>query len=954
MRSRRFPLVLLPLLLAGACTERSDPAAPQSVVFSSAIEPCALAMTDTEAAAEIERLFAEISSLRSDGSINQGQANALEHRLENVERSLVATQYCPARSQLASLREQLENFVRDGVIEADEAAPLIEIVNRLLNDIPPELVVDPALSPAAATIPGPEGGAPRPLARFENSEGRGVDFVENELYIHTADAAELQGILGRWSGELLLTLDFNTVGVPGITPIHLVRVNPGGVETEGVAERWGRSAGLAGENRLSSDAALELLAVALEETTERGLSVGVNFVLGTGGYAQRTTGEAESAAHTDGLPYTPDAFQWPYMNRGSPQNIGTAEAWRVMEAMGRFDNRIRIGVADGGFRPNEDFPAAWEILPVNGLRVPNPDPGNCGAAAPTPRCTWHGTHVVMAAMAAPDNDFGAAGPAGPVGDLVMLQSPAPDFMAVMGYLLEAIPASLASGPRIVNISATASVPTEMCLLVVAGVPACEALHATAEGFRAAGLLVFGSAGNRGRNVDETKRFGFWPFEFVEEAELIIPCELTSVICVGGLAWNATTRHPDSNWGSHHGSPNTVDIFGPFQVWSVNDAEDADEAHASPDPLAGIVHGTSFASPYVAGVAALIWASNPAYGADQVAQVLLGTAHTASGDPQVRRWVNALGAVQEAVGGKTPPWVRIIDPPDASAYPRGSQAVPLAAEVEDLEGDPVSVTWHSDRDGHFASGTDSRSFGLSFGTHSITAVASNGTFSTTSAPVTVEIENEPPVVEIVQPMPNTTWCFGQTIRFQAVGSDPNNWPTFSLPESAYWWRSDRGGLDLEGPSSVEHAFPSTGADQEEYLVQVRVTDSQSWMTHTGINITLRECEGGPLPAPTILQPTEDLHLDFDFMAEDGSGYADIVLMGEAVGPDGLPLPDEALTWTTNQQWIQDPILGAGATTTVRLHSDICQGTEHIVRLRAEMDGIIVYANEFRRIFVGTVC
>jgi serine protease len=953
MRSRLVLLALLSASAVSACSERSDPVAPSPASLSTAMERCELALSDADAAIEIQRLFAEIASLESDGALNGGQAGALRTRLGSAQESLSAAQYCPARAQLGSLREQLEDFVRDGVLEDEEARPLVEIVNGLLNDVPPELSVDDALSPAAATIPGLDDGAPRPLARFENADGRPVDFVENELYVRTADAAELQGFLDRWNGQVLMTLDFATIGVAGVTPIHLVRLDASGADTEGLAEAWGRSAGLAGENRISSEAARSLLAAALEEAVERGLTVGVNFVMGTGGFSDRTTAEAAGADPTDGLPYTPDSFRWPYMNRGGPQDIGTAEAWRVMEAMGRFENRVLIGVADGGFRPNADFPDDSKIVPSNGLRVPNPDPDHCGGEGPTPSCTWHGTHVVMAAMAEADNEFGAAGPAGPVGDLVMLQSPSPDFFAVMGYLLDAVPSALGSGPRIVNISAGSSVPTEMCLLLVAGVPACETLHAMAEAFRAAGILVVSSAGNQGRDVDQTKRFGFWPFEFVEEAELVIPCELTSVICVGGLSWDATTRHPQSNWGSDFGSPNTVDIFGPFQVWSVGDAEAADEANDHPDSRAGIVQGTSFASPYVAGVAALIWASNPAYDANQVAQVLLSTAHTGSGGSRVGRWVNALGAVRQAVGGKTPPWVRIIDPADGSVYPRGTAAVPLLAEVEDLEGDPVFVTWHSDRDGQFATGIDSRTFGLSLGTHSITAVASNGTLSTTSAPVTVQIFNEAPVVEIVRPLSSTAWCFGQPIRFEAEGSDPNNWPTFGLPESAYAWRSVPEALEGTG-STLEFAFPSTGAGLEFYDVRVTVTDGQGAMGHDRVSIRLRECEDGPLPLPTILQPATDLELEFDGRDEGGLWYKDVDLVGEAFGPDGAPLPDEALTWITDQGRIQDSILGTGAALTVRLYSDICQGTEHRIRLRAEIDGGYVYADELRRIFIGTIC
>ena len=59
------------------------------------------------------------------------------------------------------------------------------------------------------------------------------------------------------------------------------------------------------------------------------------------------------------------------MSRGSAQDIGTAEAWRVLDARGRLTARVRIGVADGGFRPNADFPATALVFPGAGVRIPN-------------------------------------------------------------------------------------------------------------------------------------------------------------------------------------------------------------------------------------------------------------------------------------------------------------------------------------------------------------------------------------------------------------------------------------------------------------------------------------------------------------------------------------------------------------------------------------------------------
>jgi serine protease len=956
----RFRTLVSLLVLAPAATacldERNAPLSPTTESAASIVrtdtERCAMSASDAEVRAELEALLAEVGKLEASGALNAGQARALTNHLRNALADLERGQHCPARAQLEAFRRQLESFVRSRALEAAQARPLIRTVNDLLNDRV-ELRVDGAAAPVAPSIAGLGGGAPRPLARFVNADGRAADFVENELYLMTDDGAALQSFLGRWNGSVLATLDFRSVGVSGTPPVHLVRVDASRASTNGLAERWARSAGLSGENVVSSEAALRLLAAALEETVERGLTVGVNFLLESADFAERTTTDAASAV--SGAGYTPNAFAWPYMSRGSAQDIGTAEAWRVLDAMGRFTNRVHIGVADGGFRPNADFPAARRIVPTGGLRIPNPDPGNCGSSGPpTPTCVWHGTHVVMAGMARADNAFGAAGPASPVADLVMLQSPSADFFAVMDYILTSVPSALSTGPRIINISASTSLPTELCLLAIVGLPVCEALHAVAAGFRAAGILVVAAAGNQGRDVDETKRFGIWPFEFTEEAELTIPCELTTVLCVGGLDWDATRKHPNSNWGSNTGSPNTVRMFGPFDVWSVADAVAADEASAAPDARAGLISGTSFATPYVAGVAALVWAANPALGAGGVESILLSTAHTASGDRRVPRWVNALAAVQRAVGGDTPPWIRIVGPADGSRHPRGRVMVELAADVEDLEGDAITVRWESSQDGFLGTGAILRRNDLSFGAHRITATATARGLSASDA-IDIDIFNEPPTVEIVAPSLFDPFCVGQPVAFSANVTDLNNPPSFTLPDGSISWHIGTGGPAFATGREATRAFDAPG----DYRFEVRAVDDGGLSALRWSRLIIRDCAGLP-PTALILEPDRDIPLNdpagvFDgFDAASGLWYKDVRLRGSASDPEDGALTGASLVWSrevTSGTW---STLGTGGDLTVRLFSESCFGQEHTIRLVATDSDGNPSAPALRRITIWTLC
>jgi serine protease len=964
MRRCVMTLPLLLTLLATGCRDQLAPLAPTDAPHADRVDlaGCGLNYTNAEVRTRLDALIAQVDALEAAKKLNSGQARALRNHLDNAWRQLGRGEHCAARAQLEAFRSQMQNLVGAGILRGADAQPLIDGINELLEDVPPELIVDASVQPAVPTVPGLDAGAPaRPVARFVNSMGRRVDFVANELYLMTSDPAELNGFLGRWNGAVLRTIDFGTLGVTGVAPVYLVRIDPSAADTEGMEERWAKSGGLTGENRVSSDAAVKLLAAALEEAAGRGLKVGINFLLENTAIPDRTTAEALSATGTlpPGPPaYSPNAFDWPYMNRGSPQNIGTAEAWRVLDAMGRLGTRVRIGVADGGFRPNADFPAGWSIQPgPTALRVPNPDPGNCGSDAPTPACTWHGTHVAMAAMGVADNDFGAAGPAGPVGDLLMLQSPAVDFFAVIDYIVSSIPSAIAERPRIINISASTALPTELCLLVLVGVPACETLHGVAMGFRAAGILVFAAAGNQGRNVDETKRFGFWPFQFTEEAELIIPCELSTVLCVGGLNWNATTKHANSNWGSAVGSPNTVRIFGPFHVWSVADAVAADEINPTPDRGAGIVQGTSFATPYVAGVAALIWAANPGLSANQVEQILLGNAHTGSGDPRVPRWVNALGAVRQAVGGNTPPFIRITTPAHGSSHPRGRMAVNFAAFAEDLEGDPLTIRWFSDRQGLIGTGPTLSRFDLDFGTHVITATANDGSFTTTSSSVQIEIFNEPPVVSILTPSAAvTTVCVGQDVTFAATATDLNNPPSFTVPDENFSWKIGVSGPVFATGRVVTRSFDGPPNYRHVYVTAV---DEGGLSASRGVRVDTRDC-AGQAPTATITYPAADTpayHDDWSYDGVDeatGLWYKDVTLRGTATDPEDGVLTGEALEWSLQLFGEITAELGTGNEITVRLSSTACEGAWHTIYLRARDSDGNWSTPDARQIFTWTLC
>ncbi|MEO0812943.1 MAG: S8/S53 family peptidase, partial [Myxococcota bacterium] len=513
----------------------------------------------------------------------------------------------------------------------------------------------------------------RVVARYQNTLGSSVDFVQDELIVQTSNPDALDAFIDRWNGVILGAIDPSSLGGEG-PAFYRVRIDLSRADLSGLEAKWARANGVTGTQFFSDSEAVSLLAAALAETDrESDLRVSVNPVLQSDDIPSRFT--QEDASGPGG--YVRDAYQWTYMNRASEQDIGTAEAWTLMDQVGRLNpGTIQLGIADGGFIVNSDFPPT---LVAGRERLPNPS--NCGG---TP-CPWHGSHVALAAAALPDNGIGVAGPAGPVASLTVLPSPAPDFFAYLQYIFTNIPGALGSGPQIIDISASIDMPAEMCLGALIGLPVCEALNGITSAFRNNGAMIFASAGNDGKDIDRTKQF----ILVTEESEVTIPCELEGVICVGGLAEDSNVKANNSAFGSNRSSDGSVDIYGPFTVFTVNDPSMADDDLASPDLSVRRINGTSFASPYVAGVAALIWAANPALTNRQVEDILITTAHTTSSDSRVHRWVNALAGVQTALGRDTPPFLRIIA--DTFNFPQGSE-IDVSAAIEELQGQQVTVTW----------------------------------------------------------------------------------------------------------------------------------------------------------------------------------------------------------------------------------------------------------------------
>jgi hypothetical protein len=759
--------------------------------------------------------------------------------------------------------------------------------------------VDESVTPRVSELPGFEDGVPQPLASIVDELGNQADFVADELILLTDDPATLDDFLTRWEGEILFT--FDPVDYGGITTakdaMYLVRINTALADPSALeADLRALTQKGQGHHRVSSQEGLNLLAAAAGEAVG-GLDIGVNWVASGAEFRDRVTTEAPVGPGG----YSTNAFDWAHLNSGSTQNVGVTEAWRALDVTDRLDNRVQYAVLDMGFAPDADFPAGWTAFSVSHTdAVGTENRGDCGSP-----CPWHGTHVVGAGMGVPDNSWGGAGVAGPVAEPILVFTEY-DFV----HSVVALAKAAHEGADIINMSYGTPVPGIFAWTV-------DPFERATKAFRDSGVLLFAAAGNQDHNVDGEDCF----LGFCWEETWYWPCENDGVICVGALAEGSRDKADYSNYGSED-----VDIFAPGTNWVGPDP-------ANPGNIAQEVNGTSAASPYAAGVAALIWAADPSLSAGEVADILHDTAQW-SPDTRVKLYVNAYDAVVMALGN-APPEVSIISPADGSSHSRGAENIGFIAEARDDEDGTPTVTWTSSVDGEIGAGTHVYRNDLSLGTHTITAaVTDSGGFSDSES-VTITIVNDPPIVEITNPEAGDEFFRAQTITLRGLSRDPNNLPVpySPLPDAQVEWLIDGTPVATGHDASIPGGTLSVGT----HTISFTGSDGELEDTDT-ITITINPNPANLPPDVRITSPANGSFWPADaFDSGQGMRYKQVTLVGQATDPEDGPLSGASLVWTDSVNGGAPQTLGTGGSLTVRLYAPQCYGNTHDITLTATDSG-----------------
>lgn len=832
-----------------------------------AAEPAAPHPDVVAAFDELERYVASVAGL------NGNQRKSLRTKLDAAEASYRRGDVCNATiNQLKSFMGESKAIGNKNPSLGNELyrrgwllqyLVIVHLPSGIACEIGIQWIVDPSLRPLNTSLPGVDGGPARPIAALEGSSGGAkADFISNEIVVVSDDPSIPLQIAGRWRGVIASSHDPSGSG-PAADRIYLLRLDPSGADTSKLSSDLAASSpGVQEALRFSSAAGAQLFAVAAAERT-RGFDIGVNFVHPGQTLLDEHTHEADIGPGGFNVPsssFVGDAFDWNYLATNTAQDIGVTDAWMLLERGGRFDNKTKIGIHDQGFKSDADFPTGGTISSDG-----RPGTSNCSGGSP---CPWHGTSVVHAAMAVLDNDYGVAGPAGPVG------IPIASYRAGDSYYGSVELAHLATlGAKIINMSYAGEVPA-------AGVPFTrfsELATATLAGF---GVLLIAAAGNEDKDVDATDCLVVcW------EEEAVGPCENVGVVCVGALAMNSRLRAGYSNWGQED-----VDIFAPGTILAGPDPAATAQRTDGATDYAQPVSGTSVAAPFLAGVAALVRAANPALSGSEIWSIIRRTAHEGA-SLVVERYVDASAAVRAAL----PAMIRIESPRYGQHFARGV-SVPFSAFVwEGSKGSPT-VQWTSHVDGVIGSGSSFGTPSLSFGRHEITARATFPDGTVKDDWIAIFIDNTAPTVEILQPADGATVFRSQIIRFEGKSTDINNLETGSrLADHQVEWQVLGSPTPFAEGHSVRarlnllvgvHTIIFRGTDGEftaEDTIQIHVIDDPDNMP----------------PEAEIIDPDEGAVFLADRYDEERSQYYALVsVQGRATDREDDQLSATGFVW-----WIQ---------------------------------------------------
>ena len=287
--------------------------------------------------------------------------------------------------------------------------------------------------------------------------------------------------------------------------------------------------------------------------------------------------------------------QWSLLDFGLPQ------AWDIDTGK----NNVVVAIIDSGVDTrHEDLSA--KLLPgcdfYDGDNDANPGAGSSASE--------HGTHVAGIAAAVGNNSLGIAGVAYGPGVKILPIKVFDDtgYVATTAELISAV--RWAAGLPVEGAAPNPNKADVINMSLGTGKKGIQSVNEVMQEAAAAGAVLFAAAGNAGDSSGAASGNG-----------VMSPANAPGVIAVGAV--NGDYRRAEfSDYGA---SGRTVDVMAPGGRAVI--AEDAGEAVLStlPDNRYSTLEGTSMASPFAAGVAALVLSQSPSLNPQQVKAKLTGSA-----------------------------------------------------------------------------------------------------------------------------------------------------------------------------------------------------------------------------------------------------------------------------------------------------------------------------------------
>jgi len=510
-----------------------------------------------------------------------------------------------------------------------------------------DIQINPHLGQHAIRSLGLDKATPQDAVGFADFDGNTVPFVTHQLIIHAEKDSDFRAWVQKYNAKVLDdgTIDPNVApaappplqltggkGAPlppvittqQISPVRaakfntgyrLVEVNLPDVSASALKTRMSKRA-LKGTFTVSNQQALNVMAAQNGEFDMPGVTAEANRL----GKAQAATGyqlapEQQDVWHNQSAEYVSTR-----VNQVWPSSVGAG---------------VKVGIVDTGFyyydydlQGTQKYiaPIPWTSASTNRnmavlYDMCQPTAGNsCANPWTDPGAeNYHGAEVTGVLWGAHGNGIGGAGIA-PRSDLYLYRA-GYTYGAVSFYDIQrSVNLASSQGVKVLNISIL------YYTMGGADVPNTS-LHAAIIAATNNGMIIVASAGNQGQRVENA------PYTSTQGVATI-PAAWPEVISVGAATLSAEVYSNQvvnkvymSRWsGSNYGP--SVDFFAPhvvrkshltaFCLIPSNNQCITDASKVSQ------TSGTSFASPYLTGVIALMLSKNPTLTQNQVRSYLLTT------------------------------------------------------------------------------------------------------------------------------------------------------------------------------------------------------------------------------------------------------------------------------------------------------------------------------------------